>query len=87
MSIIIRITRQVLSPVNMGILIQIDSDWLYLHKDILDSNPDSDHLSHVDCIMIRIRVWIQDRTLVTFRFYSHFVFCGGNCPLLRGPPQ
>ena len=26
-----------------------DSDWLCLHRDKLDSNPDSDHPSHVDC--------------------------------------
>ena len=26
-----------------------DPDWLRLHGDKLDSNPDSDHLSHVDC--------------------------------------
>ena len=24
-------------------------DWLHLHKGILVSNPDSDHLTHVDC--------------------------------------
>ena len=26
-----------------------DPDWLRLHGGKLDSNPDSDHLSHVDC--------------------------------------
>ena len=26
-----------------------DPNWLRLHGDKLDSNPDSDHLSHVDC--------------------------------------
>ena len=26
-----------------------DPDWLRLHGDKLDSNPDSDNLSHVDC--------------------------------------
>ena len=26
-----------------------DLDWLHLHRGKLDSNPDSDHLSHVDC--------------------------------------
>ena len=26
-----------------------DPDWLRLHGSKLDSNPDSDHLSHVDC--------------------------------------
>ena len=37
-----------MSPVyRMGIRIQIA--WLRLHKGILDSNPDSDHLSCVDC--------------------------------------
>ena len=26
-----------------------DPDWLRLHGSKLDPNPDSDHLSHVDC--------------------------------------
>ena len=39
-----------------------DPDWLRLHGGKLDSNPDSDHLSHVDCIQIRIR--IRDLVLV-----------------------
>ena len=26
-----------------------DPDWLRLHGGKVDSNPDSDHLSHVDC--------------------------------------
>ena len=26
-----------------------DPDWLRLHGGKLDSNPDSDHLSHMDC--------------------------------------
>ena len=26
-----------------------DPDWLRLHGGKLDSNPDSDHLTHVDC--------------------------------------
>ena len=26
-----------------------DPDWLRLHRGKVDSNPDSDHLSHVDC--------------------------------------
>ena len=26
-----------------------DPDWLRLHRSKVDSNPDSDHLTHVDC--------------------------------------
>ena len=36
------------SPVYTGILIQILLVRLRLHGGKLDSNPDSDHLSHVD---------------------------------------
>ena len=36
-----------LSPINLHG--DSDPDWLHLHGGKLDSNPDSDHLSHVDC--------------------------------------
>ena len=32
-----------------------DPDWFRLHGDKLDSNPDLDHLSHMDQIRIQIR--------------------------------
>ena len=35
------------SPVYTGT--DPDPDWLRLHGGKLDSNPDSDHLSHMDC--------------------------------------
>ena len=41
----------VLNPISQKPSLHVDSDqdWLHLHGGKVDSNPDSDHLSRVDC--------------------------------------